>query len=195
VPYKRSAATPNLGVLDSSDDIRGGMGQDGVLELEKFVREGGTLITEGSMAATFSAQGMTPGVSVEEPTQPSVRGSVLRGTFTDKLSPIAYGYDTADLPVYFNQTVFTIDTRARRENAVRPRVIMRFPANAGDILLSGSLGNGQQLVNHPLVVDDPLGSGHIVMFALRPFWRWQTQGAYSLVFNTILHWNDLDRGQ
>ena len=32
------------------------------------------------------------------------------------------------------------------------------------------------------------------MFALRPFWRWQTQGAYSLVFNAILHWNDLDAG-
>ena len=80
-----------------------------------------------------------------------------------------------------------------REHGVRPRVVMQFPANAGDVLLSGSLANGQQLVNHPLVVDVPLGSGHVVMFALRPFWRWQTQGAYSLVFNTILHWNDLDR--
>jgi hypothetical protein len=133
-------------------------------------------------------------VTVEEPAQPSVHGSVLRAAFTDRQSPIAYGYDTADLPVYFNQTpVFTVDARAGRENAVRPRVVMQFPAKAVDILLSGSLTNGEQLVNHPLVVDEPLGSGHIVMFALRPFWRWQTQGAYSLVFNTILHWNDLDR--
>ena len=193
LPYKRSASTPNLGVLDSSDDIRGGMGLDGVLELEKFVRQGGTLITEGSTAAVFSAYGITPGVRVDEPAQLFVHGSVLRGVFTDKKSPIAYGYDTADLPVYFNQTpVFTVDARAAGENAVRPRVVMQFPANAGDILLSGSLANGQQLANHALVVDEPLGSGHIVMFALRPFWRWQTQGAYSLVFNTILHWNDLD---
>jgi hypothetical protein len=196
LPYKRSAGTPNLGVLDSSDDIRGGMGLDGLGELEKFVRQGGTVITEGSMAAVLSAHGMTPGMTVEEPAQPPLHGSVLRGAFTDRQSPIAYGYDTADLAVYFSQTpIFTVDARARGENAVRPRVVMQFPANAGDILLSGSLDNGAQLVNHPLVVDERLGSGHIVMFALHPFWRWQTQGAYSLVFNTILHWNDLDRGQ
>lgn len=33
------------------------------------------------------------------------------------------------------------------------------------------------------------------MFALRPFWRWQTQGTYFLGFNAILNWNDLDAGK
>jgi hypothetical protein len=32
------------------------------------------------------------------------------------------------------------------------------------------------------------------MFALRPFWRWQTQGTFALGFNALLHWNDLDAG-
>jgi len=41
----------------------------------------------------------------------------------------------------------------------------------------------------------PLGKGHVVMFALRPFWRWQTQGTYSLGFNAIMNWNDLDAGK
>jgi len=195
LPYKRTADTPNLGRQDSSDDIRGGMSRDGVLELEKFVRQGGTLVTEGSTSAVLSAYGMTPGVTVHKPAQQLVRGSVLRGVFTDRRSPIAYGYDKADLPVYFNQTpVFTVNARTGRDSAVRPRVVMQFPAKAGDILLSGSLANGEQLANHALVVDEPLGSGHIVMFALRPFWRWQTHGAYSLVFNAILHWNDLAAG-
>jgi len=35
----------------------------------------------------------------------------------------------------------------------------------------------------------------VVMFAIRPFWRWQTQGTYTLGFNTILNWNDLDAGK
>ena len=79
----------------------------------------------------FSKYGITPGVSVDEPAQPLVRGSVLRGVFTDKKSPIAYGYDKADLPVYFNQTPrLHRGCRAGRENAVRPRVVMQFPANA-----------------------------------------------------------------
>ena len=33
------------------------------------------------------------------------------------------------------------------------------------------------------------------MFALRPFWRWQTQGTYFLAFNAILNWDHLDAGK
>ena len=47
LPYKKTAETPNLGAQDQADDIRGGMGWEGLMELVKFVREGGTLITEG----------------------------------------------------------------------------------------------------------------------------------------------------
>jgi len=41
----------------------------------------------------------------------------------------------------------------------------------------------------------PIGKGHVVMFAIRPFWRWQTQGTYVLGFNAILNWNHLDAGR
>jgi hypothetical protein len=37
--------------------------------------------------------------------------------------------------------------------------------------------------------------GHVVMFANRPYWRWQTQGNFFLGFNAILNWNDLDAGR
>ena len=53
LPYKKTAETPNLGVQDESDDIRGGMGLEGLANLAKFVQEGGTLIVEGSTAALF----------------------------------------------------------------------------------------------------------------------------------------------
>jgi len=117
----------------------------------------------------------------------------VQGVFADKTSPIAYGYDKVDLPVYFNQTpLLSVDSRSEREGAGPPRVVMRFPSNADDILLSGALANDRRLSGRPLIVDEPVGTGHIVMYALRPFWRWQTQGAYPLVFNAILNWNDLD---
>jgi hypothetical protein len=196
LPYRRTAETPNLSNLDSSEDIRGGMGPEGLQELAQFVRQGGTLLTEGSTAALLPAYGITPGIAVEEPLAGQGHGAVLRGMFADRRSPIAYGYDRVDLPVYFNWTpVLTVDARAARENVAPPRVVMRFPSNPDDILLSGALANGRRLSNRALVVDQPMGSGHIVMYALRPFWRWQTQGAYPLVFNALLHWNDLDAGR
>src|SRR5205807_2187009 len=77
----------------------------------------------------------------------------------------------------------------------RPRVVMSFPANPNDMLLSGTLAGGQFLANRAQLIDAPVGQGHIVMFAIRPFWRWQTQGTFFLGFNAILNWNDLDAGK
>ena len=77
----------------------------------------------------------------------------------------------------------------------RPRVVVRFPANPNDMLLSGTLAGGEALSNRALAVDVNMGKGHIVMFALRPFWRWQTQGTYFLAFNAILNWDHLDAGK
>jgi hypothetical protein len=63
------------------------------------------------------------------------------------------------------------------------------------MLLSGSLVGGQALADRAVVVDAPLGKGHVVSFATRPYWRWQTQGLFFLGFNAILNWNDLDAGK
>ena len=77
----------------------------------------------------------------------------------------------------------------------RPRVVLRFPVNASDMLLSGTLAGGETLSGRALAVDVNVGKGHIVMFALRPFWRWQTHGTYFLAFNAILNWDHLDAGK
>jgi hypothetical protein len=76
-----------------------------------------------------------------------------------------------------------------------PRVILRFPSNPDEMLLSGVLVGGQNLANRAQVVDAPLGNGHVVMFAIRPYWRWQTQGTFFLGFNAIMNWNDLNAGK
>jgi hypothetical protein len=72
---------------------------------------------------------------------------------------------------------------------------MQFPKDPNDMLLSGTLSGGQAISERPLVLDANVGKGHVVMFALRPFWRWQTQGTYFLGFNAILNWNHLDVGK
>ena len=81
------------------------------------------------------------------------------------------------------------------DTSAQPRVVLQFPGKADEILLSGELAGGQALTNRALALDQPIGQGHVVMFALRPFWRWQTQGTYALGFNTILNWDHLDAGK
>jgi hypothetical protein len=80
-------------------------------------------------------------------------------------------------------------------NTNAPRVLLSFPTDPNDMLLSGVLVGGEALSGRAVAVDAPIGQGHVVMFANRPFWRWQTQGNFFLGFNTILNWNDLDAGR
>ena len=103
IPYKKTDLTPNLGVQDSADDIRGGMGFEGLINLMKFVQDGGLLITEGSTSTIFPDYHLVSGVTVEEPTGLFARGVVMKSVFADRNSPIAYGYDSDNLAVYFSQ--------------------------------------------------------------------------------------------
>jgi hypothetical protein len=51
-----------------------------------------------------------------------------------------------------------------------------------------------QLAGKPLVIDSPLGKGHILLFANNPVWRANTQGNYSLLFNAIFNYQSLGIG-
>jgi hypothetical protein len=103
IPWKQSEITPNMGLSpDQSDDIRGGMGLNGVLNLQKFVQDGGLFVVVANTARLPIDFGLTSGVSVQEPRQLQARGSIYNAKFSDRNSPIAYGYEET-LPVYFNQ--------------------------------------------------------------------------------------------
>ena len=78
--------------------------------------------------------------------------------------------------------------------AARPRVVLRFAAER-ELLVSGMLAGGADLANKAAVVDVPVGRGHIVMFANNPMWRHQTHGSFSLLFNSILHFDNLGVGR
>ena len=74
-------------------------------------------------------------------------------------------------------------------------MLLSFPTDPNDLLLSGLLVGGEAIAGRAVAIDAPIGKGHVVMFANRPFWRWQTQGNFFLGFNAILNWNDLDAGR
>jgi hypothetical protein len=76
----------------------------------------------------------------------------------------------------------------------RPRVAMRFDAQNA-LLVSGLLEGGNDIAQRPVVVDVPVGKGHVVLFAHNPIYRGETIGSYFMVFNTILNFDNLDAGR
>jgi len=76
----------------------------------------------------------------------------------------------------------------------RPRVILSFPKEADQILLSGMLDGADEIAGKPLIIDSPLGKGHVLLFANNPMWRGNTQGNYALIFNAIFNYQSLGIG-
>ncbi len=103
IPWKKSDLTPNFGLSpDQTDDIRGGLGLNGVAKLQAFIESGGLFVTIGGNASIPIDFGITSGVSIQDSNTLQARGSVFNAVFADRKSPIAYGYDEK-LAVYFNQ--------------------------------------------------------------------------------------------
>ncbi len=92
LPWKKTELTPNIGVIDSTDDIRPGLGWTGLANLETFVRNGGVLITTADTSELAVSYGLAQGVSAQRGQHLKAPGTVVRSKFVDLQSPIAYGY-------------------------------------------------------------------------------------------------------
>ena len=251
LPWKTTSLTPNLGKIDSTDDMRPGLGWSGLANLQKFVQQGGIFLTVDDTANFAVNYGLAPGVAVARANRLRAVGNILRTKTVDAASPIAYGYADSLAMYCANGPIFNLtnliggsgarpprmqrstgrgtpddpDTvqgrpaselpeaptaevweavpltdQQRRNNvavippAQRPRVILRY-ADMKDLFVSGLLDGGDEIAQHPAVVDVPFGSGHVVLFSTNPIWRGQTKGSYFLVFNTILNFDNLNAGR
>ncbi|HEX8186273.1 MAG TPA: M14 family zinc carboxypeptidase, partial [Blastocatellia bacterium] len=122
LPWKTTQLTPNLGKIDSTDDMRPGLGWSGLANLQSFVRRGGLLVSVMDTANFAVAFGFTPGVSIQQPQRLKVTGSILRSKFVDPASPIAYGYGDG-LSIYcYDGPIFNVSNtfgggRGRRRSA------------------------------------------------------------------------------
>jgi hypothetical protein len=259
MPWKNTPETPNIGTWAQTDDVRPGLGWQGLMNLEAFVSRGGVLVGVSNTADFAVQYGLAAGVTATQSPRVRVVGSLLRTRLVDDASPIAYGVKDS-LAMYseggqaFGVTNargggrfggggggggdarptgrgssddpdvvqgrpaldprFQLPPRPAVEpweaapvqpeqlrNPVgiippeqRPRVILRF-SGPGDLLVSGLLDNGSEIAQRPVVVDAPLGRGHVVLFANNPIYRGETIGSYFLVFNTILNFDNLQAGR
>ena len=98
LPWQKSELTPNLGRIDSTDDMRPGLGYGGLEHLKRFIEAGGLLITCEDTAAFAIDTGLAPGVNRAPNDDARVVGTVLNTVFVDPENPAAFGY-AADLPV------------------------------------------------------------------------------------------------
>lgn len=125
MPWQKSDLTPNLGLIDSTSDMRPGLGLDGLANLQKFVEQGGLLITCEDTAQFAIDMGLAPGVSVAPHGDARVVGTVLNTVFVTNDNPVSFGYGTGVPVMSAGGMAFNISNTLGRSGG-------RFSADSSD---------------------------------------------------------------
>jgi len=187
--FIRSDEFKHLGTPDSSPDITGGMGLEGVLELKHFVEQGGLLVLLQNSVRVAVDFGFVRGLSYFSPSSKFHNpGSLLKTEVVNARHPIAYGYEKepAVLRRHGGPLLSVPDEMEKY-------VILRY-AKEGKVCLSGIVKNEKEISGKAAIMDIPLGSGHVVLFTFNPFWRDTNHGDYAFVFNALMNHDHLDAG-
>ena len=187
--FVKSDEFKHLGTPDSSKDITGGMGIEGVLHLEEFVKAGGVLLALQNPVRIALDYGLVRGIGYFEPSKAFHNpGSLIKSEIVNEKHPIAYGYDK-EVVILRRHAGPLLDIPEKLEK----HVVARY-AEEGDICVSGMVANEKELKGKAAIVDMPLGKGHIILFTFNPFWRDTTHNLYAYVFNALMNYNDLHVG-
>ena len=164
----------------------GGIGDEGVRELDRFVRAGGTLVALNN-ASGFAVESLHLPVRnvIEdlEPTEYFQSGSIVEME-VDPSHPVMSGMPSRARVVVGRSPVFTT------EEGFEGAVFAKYPAE-GSPLLSGYLLGEEHLQGYASGVEVHHGEGRVVLLGMRPQWRGQPFGNFRVLFNAVLYGGQL----
>lgn len=162
------------------EEYTGGLGDKGAEALKTFASRGGTAVflNDSSEWAAhhlgLSVKNALSGISNKEFYAP---GSLLKVRGTDH--PLLPGMPP-DFTVWFESSpAFEIPAGSR------DRAVVSYPES--DVLASGWLLGEKYLFRKAAVVDSPVGSGHVILFGMRPQYRAQSYLTFKMFFNSLVY--------
>jgi hypothetical protein len=163
-------------------EYRGGIGDEGVDALKKFVAAGGTLVTLGA-ASDFAIENFPVpvrnakrGLTRDEHFAP---GTVVH-VEVDTTNPVGYGMAAETYGFYNNSPFFTLVEGFASQ---KTSVVARYPNR--DVVASGWLKGEELMTGRAAVVSVEMNPGRIVLFGLRPQHRAQTHATFPMLFNAL----------
>ncbi len=217
MPFKKTPQTPSFGTPAESDDITGGIGYEGLAQIQRFIDDGGLMVTLGSGTTLALEGGLVRfvrrssggvprsaagggGSSSSASQQASTRtpGAHVRVTFDRPDHPIAYGYPLHTWVFRQNFPLYNIPRRWLRMAYCttcldgpedRSGIVVEWgDSDNKDFVVSGQAWGEENLIGRPAILDMPVGKGHVVAFNFNPMHRDMNQGDQRLLWNAILNW-------
>ena len=217
MPFKKTAQTPSFGTPAESDDITGGIGYEGLSQIQQFIDNGGLMVTLGSgtmlalegglVRFVRRSSGGVPrsaagggGSSSAASQQAGTRtpGAHVRVTFDRPDHPIAYGYPQHTWVFRQNFPLYNTPRRWLRMAYCttcldgpedRSGIVMEWgDSDSKSFVVSGQAWGEDNLIGRPAILDMPVGKGHVVSFNFNPMHRDMNRGDQRLLWNAILNW-------
>jgi len=158
-------------------EYTGGLGSKGAAALKEFAAAGGTLIflnhsTDYAIEQLgVKAKNVVKGARDRDFYSP---GSLLKAQL-DQGHPLSYGLP-ADIAIW---------SEGSPAWETQEKVVAQYPDSG--ILASGWLLGESAIAKRAALVDARMGSGHVILFGMRPQYRAQSYLTFKLLFNALLY--------
>ncbi|MFB6279269.1 MAG: M14 family zinc carboxypeptidase [Salinibacter sp.] len=174
----------------------GGLGLEGALALEQYVKQGGNIVAFDDASAFAIEQFGLPVRDVTADVSSGeffIPGSLIRTTVNTE-HPLAYGMQDSVAASFQRSRAFAPVQQDRTGEGGREdiglsepppvEVVARYAED--DLLMSGwALGAKEHIGGVPAMVRVRHGDGDVVLFGFRPQFRGQTRATYKLLFNAL----------
>ena len=217
MPFKKTAQTPSHGTPAESEDITGGVGWQGLAQIQEFIERGGLMVTLGNGSMLALEGGIVRGVRRDSGGVPRVAagggasaaaasqdavtrtpGSHVRVNFARPDHPIAYGYPASSYVFRQNFALYATPRRWLRmayctsclDGPTDSRhVVLQWGGKDGaPFVVSGQAWGEENLIGRPAILDMPVGRGHVVIFNFNPLYRDLNRGDQRMLWNTLINW-------
>jgi hypothetical protein len=178
----------------------GGIGSEGIVALQDFVQDGGTLICIDRSCNlpivhfNIPVHNVLSGKSSKEFYCP---GSILRISVDNK-HPIGYGCPEWVSGYFARSQAFELIKESKKDDKDPRSPDVRFPARvvarySDTVLLESGWIRGEKLIaDKPSIVEVQYGGGKIILLGFRVQHRGQPHGTFRLLFNAILSSTKVD---
>jgi hypothetical protein len=222
VPFTATADFPAHGTPSATPDMTGGPGFLGMAELQRFVDEGGVLITLRNATRLAAETGIARALQIAPAGSLFHPGSVVRVKARRPNHPLLYGYPEITHVFRGIGPLFDVERRDRdmivlqygtelpAEEKADQRPVSGFgldpvpaqpaestapPPRAQPYVLSGMVRGQDQIIGEGALFDVPVGRGRVIAFTFNPLHRYLNHHEFAMVWNALLNWNDLPPGR
>ena len=160
----------------------GGIGPEGVRELDAFVRSGGTLVTINRSSNFVIDELHLPVENVIEdvPRDEYFAGGAIVELLVDPSQPVMSGMSARSKVFVGGSPVF------KTTEDFEGHVLAKYSEN-GSPLLSGYFLGEQHVQGYAAALDVEYGDGRVVLLGMKPQWRGQPFGTFKVLFNAALY--------